>query len=107
MKNCPECGLAFACGRGHKCKKCRKVFCSWRCQENHTCNTHWKREYIPELLEKVGDGTTTIADMGTVANMVDALLFYANQANYTPFDEAGNTPIEIDFGQKASNALLE
>jgi len=57
------------------------------------------------LLARIRHGMTTFQDEAIVLRMVNALDFYASQTNYLPFDEAGHTPIGIDNGEKARDAL--
>jgi len=60
---------------------------------------------LSELLARIRSGMTTQADELPILAMVNALDFYATQTNYLPFSAAGQSPIDLDNGEKARNAL--
>jgi hypothetical protein len=64
------------------------------------------------LLARIRNGMTTQDDekiVNTLAlrvlDMKHALDFYSNQVNYLPFSAAGQSPIDLDNGEKAREAL--
>lgn len=57
------------------------------------------------LLARIRSGMTTQDDEAPILEMVNALGFYANQTNYLPFDAAGHSPVDLDNGEKARDAL--
>jgi hypothetical protein len=60
---------------------------------------------MQSLLARIRSGMTVADDEKPIIEMVIALDFYATQANYLPFDAAGHTPVDLDNGEKARDAL--
>jgi hypothetical protein len=60
---------------------------------------------LSALLARIRSGFTTADDEKPILEMVNALDFYATQTNYLPFDAAGHTPVDLDNGEKARDAL--